>query len=608
MAKPTLLSRLQRCGLPLLASLMLPASVPAAPAPAILPLAEVRRGMIGTGRTVFAGGAIEDFEVEILGVLENSAPRHATILARLAGGPLAESGVIQGMSGSPVYVDGKLIGAVSSGYLFSLAAIAGITPIESMLAIGERGAADPDSRGLYLGATANVQERIRAIELGTFVSPLRVASRAAVVAGANLPIVPIVLSGLSPAVFESAAGFFRASGLVPVQGEGVARAIEPAAAATELGPGSPFAVEFIRGDFNIAAYGTVTSRDGDDILAFGHPLFDLGTVSFPIATADVVTVLPSTYSSFKISGLGRTVGALVQDRSSGVLGKMGAEAPMIPVHVGIKRGDNPLVGFSFEVATHRMLTPVLLEMSLTNTLTVIEKSIGASTLMLRGRIAIEGQDDIVLDHFASGDQAGPGLAGLVAAIAQVVLDNPFARARIRSVDVIFDYLEDNRWATLDRVWTDRQTVKAGESIGIRAFLTRVRQDGVSVPLDVRIPEDTPPGQLDLVVGDAAGFAQLEARSERYQPRSLAQIVSLINKLRNGSTLYVALSRPDAGIAVNGFRHNRLPPSAYQLMVGGAGAENLLPIRRVTLGEIEIPSTHQVVGLKTVSIQVEAANP
>ena len=227
--------------------------------------------------------------------------------------------------------------------------------------------------------------------------------------------------------------------------------------------------------------------------------------------------------------------------------------------------------------------------------------------MLRGRISIEGQEDIVLDHFQSGDQAGSALAGLVAAIAQVVLDNPYARARILGVDVIFDYLEDNRWATLDRVWTGRQTVKAGESIEVRAFLTRAREGSVILPLTVRIPEDTPPGDLELVVGDAAGLAQLEARSERYQPRSLAQLVALINQLRKGSTLYVALSRPDAGIAVNGFRHNRLPPSAYQLMVGGAGAENLLPIRRVTLREIEIPSAYQVVGLKTVGIRVEAGD-
>ena len=576
--------------------------------PAILPLDEIEPGMVGTGVTVFEGGRLDEFQAEILGVLENTSPGRNTILATLSGGPLAESGVIAGMSGSPVYVDGKLLGAVSSGYLFSKRPIAGITPIEEMLSIPSRdwGA---DSRPLYrTAAPEELQARLVAIERGEIEGPAAsFAARAPGLHPAAMALTPVVVSGVEPRVYERAAALFGRFGLKPMQGAGVARSRKPATTPAELAPGSPVAIELIRGDLNIAAFGTVTNRDGDDVLAFGHPLFNVGTVRFPLAASDVVTVLPSVYSSFKISSMGPTLGALVQDRSTGVLGKLGAEAPMIPVRLGLQRGDNPLDEFSFELATHRLLSPVLVELSLLNSLLATEKLIGAQTVSLRGRIAVDGYPEVELDHFFSGDQAASSMAGMIAAILQALLDNPFEAAPVRDLELEVDYLEDNRYALLDRVGVASTRVRPGEEIEVKAFLRRVREGDDVITSRIRVPEGTPPGPCDLIVGDAAALGQFEARSERYVPQSLGQLIELINDLRKASSVYTLLSRADAGVAVNGAKLRRLPPSAYSLLVDPRAGDTLLPIRRSTIREVETPSSYQLSGFRMVKLEVLGAH-
>jgi len=568
----------------------------------IVPLDEVREGMVGLGYTVFRGGRIETFTVEVLGVMVNSAPRRNTILARLEGGPLAESGVIAGMSGSPVYVDGRLLGAVSSGYLYSKQPIAGITPIEEMLSIPSKSWSPDASHALRLATPAAVGAHLLAIENGRPPSPLASFTAArSVAAGPASPMIPVMIAGLEPRALTKAFGFFEAFGLTPVQAAGVARSRDDVG--DELVPGSPVAVELIRGDLNIAAYGTVTARDGDQILAFGHPLFNVGSVDFPIASAGVITVLPSIASSFKISTLGKTVGALRQDRSAGVLGEIGAIAPMIPVRLGLKNGDNPMQDFVFELASHRLLSPVLVEISLLNTLQASEKLVGASTVSLSGQIEIDGHDDIVLDHFFSGDAAAPSMASLVASITQILLDNPFSPATVDGITLIVDYHEGSRYALLDRVWTDKRQVRPGEEVLVKAFLSRIGAADEVVEMRVRVPEATPKGAIELIIGDASSMVAFEARTQRYVPRTLDQLIDLINGLRKSSSLYAMLSRPDHGVAVNGVKMTRLPPSAYSLIVGGDAGNMLLPIRQARLAEIAAPSRSQVSGFKKVRLEV-----
>jgi hypothetical protein len=335
----------------------------------ILPLSQVRPGMIGVGRTVFEGSRVDEFKVEVIGVLENVlGPGASLILARFEGGPLEKTGVIAGMSGSPVFIDGKLVGAVSYSFPFAKETIGGVTPIADMMAATQSTAPRAASTRFVarLGRGGPARPLDRAAVIAALQRPLRaVTPDASLLRGFPLPpelsgaslmplSLPLTFSGFEPSTFEWARGVFSGLGFAPVMG--ASRGAAPGVEAPPLEPGSAVGVSLIDGDFDLSASGTVTYIDGERLYAFGHPFYNLGPTQFPLKKAFVYSVFPSLYSSFKITAATDVVGTMDQDRASAISGHLGPAPRMIPVEVHLTTSRAQERKFSFRVVEDELLS------------------------------------------------------------------------------------------------------------------------------------------------------------------------------------------------------------------------------------------------------------
>jgi hypothetical protein len=302
---------------------------------AIYPLRDVRAGQHAIGKTVFQGNKIEEFQVDILGVLENVGPRQSIILARLSGGPLAETGVMQGMSGSPVYMDGRLVGAVALAFNFSKEPIAGIRPIEEMLAVGDPGRPEAP----------------------------RVASNSDSFASKLINIAtPVSFSGFTAGTLDQFSPQLKKLGLEPRQGVSSGGKLpSKLGAPASLRPGDMIAVELLSGDMSIGAEGTVTAVDGKAIYAFGHQFMSVGNTELPFARAEVLTLLPNLSSSFKISSPLEWMGTITQDRSTSIYGELGHKADTIPLTITMKDGRRAPLAYHMQMIQDRVLSPYIIQ-------------------------------------------------------------------------------------------------------------------------------------------------------------------------------------------------------------------------------------------------------
>ena len=465
-------------GLTLLAALALlsGASLPAASR--IYAVDDIRPGMKAEGKTVFEGDRLDSFTAHIIGVVRNViGPQRTLILARLEGGPLATTGVIAGMSGSPVYIDGKLVGAVSYSLgSFSKEAIAGITPIGEMI---DAAALDTPRRRLAAvqaprGAGVDdplAQVREAFASLRPFVdSPLdaqllggtlpRFAS-----AGAMLrPIAtPLGLTGFSASTVAPIEAMFHAAGFLPAM-TGAAPAGADVAA-RPLRPGDPVGITMVSGDVEIGATGTVTEVDGDAVYAFGHPFYNLGPTAFPMTRAYVLTVLPSLQASMKITSTGAVIGTIRQDRATTVAGKLGPGPAVIPVTLNLS-AEGATRTFRMQVAHDQLFTPLMTYLSIVETLTSYQRQMGASTYAIKGRAVIKGRGEVTFDDLFTGDQAPMGAANAVMGPLNTLMRNVHEDVQFERITLDVAASEEARTAVLERVTVDAATVKPGQVVPV----------------------------------------------------------------------------------------------------------------------------------------------
>ncbi|HEX9186929.1 MAG TPA: SpoIVB peptidase S55 domain-containing protein, partial [Vicinamibacteria bacterium] len=478
------------------ACLALLLAAPAAPAD-LMPLSEVRPGMRGVGRTVFEGARVEEFGVRILGVVENAVgPRQSLILARLEGGPLAETGVIAGMSGSPVFVDGRLVGAVAYAYPFGKQPIAGLTPIGDMIeaaastapraAAARRGVSAPLDRSAVAAA---LQRPMPALVPGSFRGEPLPAS----LAGMSLtPVaVPLVFSGFEASTFEWARGLFSSMGFAPVTGGAAAGQAGPV---PDLGPGSAVGVSLLEGDLDISATGTVTHVDQGRVYAFGHPFFNLGPTRFPMKKVWVFAVFPSLQVSWKISAVLDPVGTVDQDRATSVSGRLGEAPRMIPVEVRLRSPRARERAFSFRMVDDELFTPALGYVSLLSVLQGHERALGAATLRVDARIVLPGGREVRVQDVAAGDQPAPQAAALLARPLALLAANEFEKVPIERIEVAAEAVETLERAALVRAWVDRPLpLRPGTVAPVRVQLRTHRGESVTETLPVNIPAGAPSG-------------------------------------------------------------------------------------------------------------------
>ncbi|MBV8855537.1 MAG: hypothetical protein JOZ02_01130 [Acidobacteria bacterium] len=589
------------------------------------PLEEVRTGQKGVARTVFAGTEPEEFGVEVLGVLAGfPAPRKSVIIAKLTGAQVERTSVFAGMSGSPVYIDGKLVDAIAYAFPFEKEPIAGITPIKQMIEMFEQGRQSSEGRdqmGFLREPRAVSYSQLSGVDWKSplqqqqgqpaagvnFVAPVASGSPLAALLGQQFaPIAtPLVFNGFTPQAVAQFSPQLQSQGLMAVAGIGGAAAITPLGKVTEqtLAPGTSISVELVRGDYSVAASGTVTHRDGDRVYAFGHPFLSLGSSDMPMSESSVVTVIPNTMNSFKLASAGQMVGSISQDRSTGIYGRLGQAPKMVPVTINLHTSRDHVETFRYEVANDEFLTPLLLNMTIYSTLTSSERSLGDSTVSVRGKIEVKGQEPIVLERRFSMQGAGISAAGSVAAPVQALLSSGFEGVELGPITLDIAATDVRKLATLDRIALDRSEVRSGETVEVQAYVRTESGKQFVQRIPVQIPADVPPGQLVLFVGDGGTLQQASA-SQSFVPQDLGQLVGAINKMKKNDRLYVKLFRITTGAVIGTDEMPNLPPSFVATLNSDRASGGYTPTVLSPLGEQELPAAEYVVnGQQLIGISV-----
>lgn len=575
----------------------------------ILPLDQVKAGMKGKGRTVFQGNRIEEFDVEIIGVLKNVEPKKSIILARLKGGILDEAGVISGMSGSPVYVDGKLIGAVAYSYgTFVKEPIAGITPIEEMMSISEK-----RKKGPVFSPQVPVKKHLTLDELfmlnkNFFLSKAVFHSEGRALKPLNIPL---VFSGFSSYAFEQSRSFFSNLGFNPVMSAFSGQSLETISPPDlTLREGGPVAIQLVSGDLDISAVGTVTYIDGSKVLAFGHPLYNLGAVDYAMTKAKVITVVPSLMSSFKLAVSDSLVGKFTQDRSSGLLGELGKIPRLVPVNIRIMDSDGELKEYKIKVVNDKILTPVLLNVSLGGIVTTEERAIGDLSLGLLGNIYLENGMNIRLDDLFSGqfDASVVSLSSLIAGVVYFLTNNEFEELGIHRIDLNIQAFEEVKFSFLEKVWLSKYEASPGERIDVKIDYRTFRGESQREEGSIQVPNLPPGSEFQIVVADAASMAKIEMsqyRTATFVPRNLSQLVRMLNNLRKNNRIYIKMIASKPGIFLRGEEMSNLPPSMRSMFASPrAAASSPTELTRSTLMEYQLPIPYVFRGEAVIPVKIK----
>jgi hypothetical protein len=580
------------------------------------PLEQVKPGMRGVGWTVMQGNEPEKFECEILGVLKGfQNPNRNAVIIKLLGEKYQHIGIFQGMSGSPVYIDGKLLGAVAFGFQFAKDPIGGVTPIQEMVDIFEqreqKSENPPATPHSFSFSEIAFSENSR--EYAKFVSSFnqQAAQTAVPVSAPGAPVLmpiatPLAISGVPSEVIARFAPQFQAMGLTPVAGVASAARIEQIkkAGAETLKPGSTIVVPLVRGDYSLAAAGTVTYRDGNRIYAFGHPFLSLGVADMPMNEGEVVTVLPNEAISFKLAAPTAMVGAIRGDRSTGIYGELGVAPHMIPVEINLRTSRGVSQPYQFEIVSDRFLSPILMQLTTMATIASSERTIGDSTLQMRTRIALKGQPEISLENRLSASANTPLAAAFsVSQPVNALFNSGFSDLAVEKIVIDIDSKDSRNTGKLDRLWINRTEVRRGETIEVIAFARTENGSEYIERIPVTIPADAPLGQLQLMVGDGTAVQAAEPRAG-FTPKSLNQLVRELNRIRKADRLYVRLSRSETGAVINNEELPSLPPSVLATLGSDRTAGGYSLTRSVTLFEKELaPAEFVISGQRTLTINV-----
>jgi hypothetical protein len=565
------------------------------PQTAIFPLSEVRAGQHGVGKTVFSGSKIEEFQVEILGVLENLGPRQSVILARLSGGPLQNTGVMQGMSGSPVYINGRLVGAVALAFNFAKEPIAGIRPIEEMLAIS----------GPAAGKTVPEPRAAR-----------RDIPLSASLAGSQIPdatlmeiATPVSFSGFTSGTLDRFAPELKKLGMEPRQGISSGGALPSKLGNPgQIRPGDMISVDLLSGDLTIGAEGTVTEVDGKRIYAFGHRFMSVGETELPFARAEVLALLPNLAASFKISSAREWMGTITQDRSTSIYGELGRKAETVPVAITVKDGRRAPLAYHMQLVNDRVLSPFILQMAVYSAIDATERTLGLASYSLRGAIEFQHSvQPLKLDNTYSGDfnvplQASSGVSSPLAYLMAAGFDT----LKVRNITLEIEASERKRLLQIDQVTASPKEVHPGQPVDLTVTFTG--ENGVEMQKSLRytVPVGAPYGTLNFTVSDATSsnlldYQQLAASA----PKSATQLVSFLNSLRPNTNAYVRVWRTDPAFQVQG-QDMPDPPASVGLILNKAqAAQGLWFPHGSKIDELRIDTGNTVVtGSKTVPVDVK----
>ncbi|AXC10824.1 hypothetical protein ACPOL_1478 [Acidisarcina polymorpha] len=582
----------------------LPATPPPSLAAGVFPLDQVHRGLHGIAYTVFEGTKPEAMDVEILGVLRNAlGPGQDLILSRLGGAKPEYTGVVAGMSGSPVYIDGKLLGALSYRIgQFSKEPIAGITPIQQMFQVRDQPA---------VPATAETFSRQTAPQAATPTAD----------AATMEPIeTPLVFSGFSPEAIKLWQDHLTSSGMTAVAGLGGSSGEASGTSNTNqpesnpLVPGSAVSAVLVRGDLDISATCTVTYVDTKQVLACGHPITQFGPVAMPMTKAEVLATLPSPLNAFKIINTTDTIGSFTQDRQSAIGGLLGTTARMVPVSVVVS-GLNASAGneghtrkLHFEVIDNPQITPVAVMVSIYQSLLASNNYAAETSYRMKGTIDVDGFPPVHLDSLlAPSDQLPASLATALSVGEHFsqLYGNAARLTNVRSVSIDIEAISGRQSLQIESVRSSANLVHAGDTITIEATLRPYHGETKNLRVPVKLPATLPAGPLRVVVSDAGTLDRITlAARPGAPPLNIADSIAQINSLHPNDRLYVTLLEPSPQAVLDGRTLAALPISMANVFEPLRGNQEMSLSGESAIPVASVGVDGMLTGQQVISLQIE----
>jgi hypothetical protein len=567
-------------------------------------VSQIHAGMRGVAYTVFEGVKPEAMDVEVLGVLHNvNGPKGDIILVRLHGAKVEYTGVVAGMSGSPVYIDGKLAGALAFRIgEFSKEPIGGVTPIADMLEINALDKSPAEEAAAIKPIVTNAAGKTAA---PGDASPLPGSVQN--FADYLKPIdTPLVFNGFSEDAVRQFAPQFAAAGIVPVMGAGsVSEEKQP----EPLEPGSAVSAILVRGDMDIAATCTVTYIDPQRLLACGHPLLQFGSVDLPMNKAQVLATLASPLNSFKIVNTTERAGVFVQDRHTGIMGVFDKQPDMIPVTLTI-HGSGSAKEFHYEVLNNPRLSPVAIMATVFNALHGVNAYGEEITYRMNGSINVKGFPEVGLRNmFVPGENGQPAAMAAALSLGERfgrIYDNPYNAPAVNSVNLDFDLVRERRWARLESARTDVTEARPGDEVIIETVLAPYRGERVVRQIPVKIPTSASKGTLRILVSDGETLDRVNRANPAFGRKlDLASTIALLNKEHSNNRLYVSLLEADPEARVADKVMPTLPISVMNVMDGMRGNQEMIVSGESNVDETATPALDYVVsGAQLLTVTVK----
>jgi len=566
----------------------------------IITIDQIHAGMRGVAYTVFEGVNPEPMDVEVLGVLRNmNGPKGDVILVRLHGAKAEYTGVVAGMSGSPVYFDGKLAGALAFRIgQFSKEPIAGVTPIADMLEINALDKSPGAPPAVAAGSANSVTTKTS--------GPGADAGLAQDVNYLKPIDTPLVFNGFSEDVVKLFAPQFAASGIVPVMGVG---SVSDAKQPEPLVPGSAVSAILVRGDMDIAATCTVTYIDPQRLLACGHPLMQFGSTDLPMNKANVVATLASPLNAFKIVNTTEQAGTFVQDRHTGIMGRFDVQPEMIPVALTIHNGDT-VKKIHYEVLNNPRLTPVAMMATVFNALHGMNEYGEETTYRLNGSLGVKGYPNVTLQNMFAPTDAGQPAAFLAAlALGERfgrIFDNPVDAPTVKGVDLNFDLIKERRWARLENARTDVTEARPGDEITVETVLAPYRGERMVKQIPIRIPTSTSKGILRIMVSDGDTLDRMRRSMPIFARKlDLGSTITVLNREHSNNRVYVSLLEADPEAMVGDKVMPTLPLSVMNVMDGMRGTQEMVVLGESSVNEASTgPQDYVVAGAQLLTITIK----
>ncbi len=560
------------------------------------PLSQIKEGMILKGKTVLKGDRLSEFKVKVTGILSNVYPDKNFIIGEIEGDYYKETGVIAGMSGSPVYYNGKIVGAVSFSFPFTKRAIAGITPYEDMISTEKKTAPEVDIKielkDIYNGEIIRELKRKlseRAVNFGFFKIPLKAS-------GFSSEIIKRMSKDFSPFHFTA----------IPASSSGTIKIPEKIdESAITLRDGDAINVHLMIGDFDLSAGGTVTHVKGDNFYAFGHPFFNLGKIEYPVSKAKIIGVVPSYESSFKLSSVERYIGKIIADRTSAIVGKIGSFPDLIPMKITM----NYLKPKEFEIKMVRdkLLTPLLVYNALANVISSEIKAVGELSLKVEGTIYLRNGKSVVYnDIFSSADTAGE-FSILYASLAYILMDNPVKEFSIDRIEISISPYEKKRVAVLKKVISEKYRVSPGEEVRFSLYYKPLKEKMKKEELAIMVPPFERGSILYIFIADAKSMQDFETK--KYQggfkfPDNEASLLRALNNLRKNDIVYLKIFALKKSVFLNGYDYSGIPSSVFKLILPSQKDYNFTFPNISIVKEYALPIDYKFEGKALIKLEIK----